>query len=222
VAGVNEAPARCSDGEVAVPSGDGNDHGLQDLQDVDAATNDTSELRYPRLKKNLKSSGVRPSEPVPLDDVDAPRQGRLLEAHVPQHFDQERHEDDPGIGVREQLRLRLEAPPHERGDTVVLVENRQPEVYRRTSAGETPPYDCSSAFQGLRRGAEKSDEYPPLRAEPRRGANDLHRDQQILRTPPPEPHRTIYEKNGNGGREGIAALQDIRRRAAALQCSAAL
>ena len=93
MAGVNEAPARCSDGEVAVPSGDGNDHGLQDLQDVDAATNDTSELRYPRLKKNLKSSGVRPSEPVPLDDVDAPRQGRPLQAHVPQPLEQERHGD---------------------------------------------------------------------------------------------------------------------------------
>ena len=33
----------------AVPSGDS---GLQDLQDVVAATNDTNELRYPRLAKN--------------------------------------------------------------------------------------------------------------------------------------------------------------------------
>ena len=36
----------------------------KDLQDVVAATNDTSESRYPRLAKNLTSSGVRPSEPT--------------------------------------------------------------------------------------------------------------------------------------------------------------
>ena len=74
-------------------------------------------------------------------------------------------------------------------------------------------YDCSirGRSRGYAGGAEKADEHPPLRAEPRRGANDLRRDQQILRTPPPEPHRTVYEQiTGMGGREEIAALRPFR------------
>ena len=67
-------------------------------------------------------------------------------------------------------------------------------------------YDCSirGRSRGYAGGAEKSDEHPPLRAEPRRGANDLRRDQQILRTLPPEPHRTVYEQTtGMGGERGL-------------------
>ena len=58
VAGMNEGPASCSDDEAALPSDDDNeDHGLQDLEDVVAATKDTNELLYPRLAKNLTKQG---------------------------------------------------------------------------------------------------------------------------------------------------------------------
>ena len=77
-------------------------------------------------------------------------------------------------------------------------------------------YDCS--IRGRSRGYAA-----PLRAEPRRGANDLRRDQQILRTPPPEPHRTVYEQTtGMGGERKLPPYGHSGGGAAALQCSAAL
>ena len=73
-----------------------------------------------------------------------------------------------------------------------------------------PPYRAAiqGRSTGYAEGAEKSDEYPPLRAplraEPRRGADDLHRDQQKLRTPPPEPHLNVYvQTTGMGGERGL-------------------